>query len=111
MLRTLGDLWRGHGGLVHRDIKVYLARLLPHAEQVLTPYIVSVCNLQKPENILVDTMKQIKLIDFGIAKELSSNTTANTTGFVSGTAAHGTRTTAHTTHTPRHLINATTRTR
>ncbi|ELR20309.1 protein kinase domain containing protein [Acanthamoeba castellanii str. Neff] len=59
VLRTLGDLWRGHGGLVHRDIK--------------------------PENILVDTMKQIKLIDFGIAKELSSNTTANTTGVLSGT--------------------------
>lgn len=65
----------------------------------------------------MDTMKQIKLIDFGIAKELSSNTTANTTGFVSGTAAHGARhtmharTTAHTAHTPRHLINATTRTR
>ncbi|ELR25659.1 mitogen-activated protein kinase kinase [Acanthamoeba castellanii str. Neff] len=59
VLRTLDDLWWGHGGLVHCDIK--------------------------PENILVNTMKQIKLIDFGIAKELSSNTTTNTTGVLSGT--------------------------
>jgi hypothetical protein len=67
-----------------------------NAEQVLTLCNVPGCCIKKPENILVDTMKQIKLIDFGIAKELSSNTTANTTGVLSGTATH-----THT-HTTRH---------
>jgi serine/threonine protein kinase len=57
------------------------------------------CCIKKLENILVDTMKQIKLIDFGIAKELSSNTTANTMGVLSGMA---TCTHTHTTHTHTH---------